>query len=226
MTEAKHASFVELLRDAQSGDESALSLLLEHLYVRVTQRMLRDSTISAQLAGDTAEDIAAETIEKIADAYPRCEARTDPELLAWTFRIASNIATDRFRSMASRIFLLCVADALEDMDRAPSARLSDEPPLDEDDSVLLQVTMHAYDQLPATAAEILWHRLVEQPSWAETARRYGTTEGGARRRFQRAVSRLRRSVGRGLGERPVREREAAQRALDRRAVAPSGRPHR
>ena len=61
MTDTGRTEWLRLLKAAQTGDDAALTRLLERLYVRVTMRMLRESSVRAQLAGATAEDIAQET---------------------------------------------------------------------------------------------------------------------------------------------------------------------
>lgn len=210
--------WLRLLHAAQSGDDAALTLLLERLYVRITTRMLRESSVRAQLAGATAEDIAVETIERVAAAVTRCHAQTDAEVLGWAYQIAGNVAKDHFRSSAARVFLLCVVDALDDQEASISTALTDEAtPSDEDEAMLVRAVFAGYDSLPDSAAELIWHRLTGQPSWAETAALLGTTENGARRRFQRAIHRLRGAIGRFVDALPVAERAAARRALARRA---------
>ena len=210
--------------------EAALAELLGRLgevLVRFGERQLR----RLPDPHDAAQDVAQETLLRVARGAAACDADCDARFLAWVFTIARHVVTDELRSSARRVGVprraedlqrlgdVCTFDAWtqgsgDGLDHEAATRAA---------GSLAAVTRAAYDALPPATADLLWLRAVGGATWPAVAAALGTTAAGAKRRFQRATKRMQRAVLNGIAALPARERAAALAAL---GADPVAGPHR
>lgn len=198
---------VELAKAAQDGCEQALERLLAQVHVHVV-RSCRVWLTGAGAA--VADEVAQETLVRIAARIDECRADADAMLLAWCRAIARNAAIDCLREHKAEweVRTLTGGVALDvSGDAAPENTAAVRTLLDALDEVL--------ESESGPAQTLLWLRLVQRDTWAEAGETLGITAGAAKRRFQRTMVRLRKAVSRTLALRPPREREQALRWLAR-----------
>lgn len=192
----RHETVTVLMRRAQEGNVSALDALL----VRLRPALLRYlvGRFARRWSTEAAEDVAQETLVRVAERLRSYRGATDGEVYAWAFAIARNFALATLRSTlpetlpaGDRVAVAAVhgtneaaVDLLGDreFDRvAASTRMS-------------RLVVQAYDTLPADAALLIWHRVIEGLAWADIAAEHATTPAAAKRRFQRMQQTIRRRV--------------------------------
>lgn len=196
--ERRGSSLVELARRARCPDRStdadvALDALVERLYP-LCERFLARRLRSFRDAQDVAADAAQETMVRIATALDTCRAATDRELVAWVLVTARRTLIDMYRSPATGLAARSLAVELDDDADVTDAPEDGEGARGAPRRTLLALALQAYDALTNETAELLWWRLVGGAEWSEVAEQLATTPGGAKRRFQRAQTTLRRSV--------------------------------
>jgi len=142
-----------------------------------------------------AEELTQETLVRIAASIDRCRARSEPEFRAWVHTIARRLVIDWYRRRQEEIDRRLWAAAWEatlhgQVEEAPAA----DEAVDVVGLVLRQLLAEAYGSLSPETQEAIWRRLQLGETWAEVGRAIGTTEGGAKRRWQRAVVRMRKEM--------------------------------
>jgi RNA polymerase sigma factor (sigma-70 family) len=183
-------SLAVLMHLAGCGDESALEEFLVRVY-RIARAFVRRRLPRA--ADDVfVEDAAAETVSRVAHAFPRCRAKNEGEAVAWVLETARNAAIDLHRQELRD----ALAIALGDAELASAAAAPSTSGISPAERALLDVLADTHDALPSDLQLLLWTRLIEGATWIEASERVGTTPSGAKRRYQRAQARLRRELTR------------------------------
>lgn len=183
---------------ARGGDEEALDGLLEHVRP-ILLRDVRDRVRSASATEAVAEELTQEVLLRVAEGLATCRARSEAQLLAWSRTIARHVVID-WRRRRSQEHELRIADSLADPHRREPLGGSLGPHElgahgdAEVDQVLGRILMEAQDALSPGTRCVLVSRLLYGDTWRAAGNRAGTSSGGAKRRYQRAVVRLRREV--------------------------------
>lgn len=201
-----------LAERARCGDDEALEQLLAGIHVRV----LRFFRAWLHHRGDweeLAQDLAQDTLLRIARSIGGCQAATDVELIRWCLRVARNIGIDHLRAVrdewdATELALTAGDGPLVQLD-APWQADAQVPT--EGARVLLGVLSEVLANEPDEAHELLWERLVAGSPWGSAGAALGVPETAAKRRFQRTQARIRLAVLRRLVGLPQRELAAVRR---------------
>ena len=211
---ARTRKLVVLMARAREGDEHALESLLAEVHVHV-HRFFSRWLYRRPGWEDTVDDLAQETIIKIARSLDTPLAENDAILLEWCTTVALNAGTDYLRSMRdewdTRAFfseaetLGALGWELQDCDIEEDAGAR----------ILLRILREAHEEEGGDAQTLLWHRLVQGDEWAETGDVLGIPHTAAKRRFQRMQGRIRHAVLRKLIALPPDEFIAARRWIAR-----------
>ena len=188
---ATEASLLQILDEARRGDEQSLEELLKRLLPTVRAwcvGRLRDPRLHALV-----DDIVQETAIRIVRHLGSCRASSSRELAAWTLSIAQREALRAIEHGWIRYWVsLEGAGVLGDQgDDADSKGLVSGP--------LATLLSEAYSGLPEGTQRLLYLRIIEGWSWKEVGAEFDTTAGGAKRRCQRALARLKAYVLTGRG---------------------------
>lgn len=156
-------------------------------------------------ARDDLEDLTQAAMGQIARRLEQCRADSDRALRAWARAVAWHVALDTLRSdraSPTRHTLPSPSQAEAALQDVALAQWRAEqgaelwPDARERRRVrLARAAVCALDGLPQATGLLFWLRVMEGAAWQEVAAVLGTTPGGAKRRFQRAVATLRRRVG-------------------------------
>ena len=180
------AALMQALQGAQEGDEEALGVLLERLLPLARSwcvGRLRDPGLT-----DLVDDVVQETGVRIIRHVRKCRASSAGELVSWVLTIAhreSSRALDRHWMRYRAILetdLVHRGDQPGDLERSKRMRQM---------AALLSA---AYAQLPQGTQKLIYLRLMEGMSWAEVGLQCHCTAAAAKRRYQRALARLRKEV--------------------------------
>ncbi|HYH80568.1 MAG TPA: sigma factor [Longimicrobium sp.] len=194
---ARTRKLVTLVARAREGDEAALESLLVDVHVHV-HRFFSRWLYKRPGWEDTVDDLAQETLIKIARSLDTSLAENDAVLLEWCSTVALNAGIDYLRSMRdewdTRAFMDDV-DAFRALNWDWQERETEE---DAGAVIVLRLLREAHEQEGADAQTLLWHRLVVGDEWAETGGELGIAHTAAKRRFQRMQERLRHAVLKGL----------------------------
>ena len=213
MAGTSRSSLAVLMRTAQLGSShsaGALNTLMTELHA-IVWHFLRPRLSGWRDARDVTNDCAQETLVRLFLGYQQCRAESDHAVIAWACTTARHALQDLLRSPESGIlasqFAATIAYAGADSERdAPNRRAIDllgmswevasgkrpeEYPARE---TLLALAMDAYNAAAADTGEMLWWRLIIGAEWSDVAEHLGTTQAGAKRRFQRAQVALRQAV--------------------------------
>jgi RNA polymerase sigma factor (sigma-70 family) len=181
----EHA-LVRLSMAAKNGCGQALEHLLAEVHVHVA-RCCR--TWLSRIGQGAVEEVAQEALIRVAAGLGACRAENDEDLLAWCRTVARHAAFDRLRSHQREWDVRVFAEELDQVEcEIPDPENATEP------SVLLQALDEALDAEPEAVHSLLWHRLVQRDGWEEAAGVLDLTPAGAKRRFQRTMARLRRTI--------------------------------
>lgn len=181
----------DLVEKARGGDFSAYETLFErhrNLVFRFVYQMCRRQ--------DDAEDLTQEVFVRALQNLHRY--RDQAKFTTWLLRIASNLATDRARSLNRRAALEAeqASDGLAWMTLDRS-----EDPVENLETERFRASVEAaMMQLKPHQREIIVMRDVEQLPYVEIAEILGCSEGGAKLRALRARKALRDQVSKLLGE--------------------------
>ncbi len=194
------------LHRAQGGERHAQEKLLATLHIPI-RNYVSGHTGHMPDGGDLADDVAQETLIRIATRLQSCRATTDPQVLAWALAIARTRLIDYLRRVEPGIERLEFEVAEPDgaRGRAP------EP----DGAALGSILRKVVRSLPPETRALLELRVDHGESWSDIASVLRTTAAGAKRRFQRAQARLRRELDAQADRLPVRQREAVHERLRR-----------
>lgn len=216
----------ETLRDGElremaeqaSDDDEVLERLLAHLHPRVVHFLARRFEFDRE-AEELIQDLAQETLVRIALSIGECRAISDRQLVAWAFTIARNVSFDHLRRLRHEVAALRFVTDLERIAGRVSSSAWDlgGSPGNPADRLLYETLGAACDVLEASTIELLWARLTDGLAWDEVAERFGTSPQAAKRRYQRAQRRLRSEVSRRLRSLPEPERADLERRLGLRS---------
>lgn len=194
-------NLLPLLRRAEAGDDDALEEFLVRAY-RIARAFVRRRL--PRSADDAfVEDAAVETVGRVAGAFVRCRARTEGEAVAWILETARNTSIDLHRQELRQV----LAGTLEDLELAGAAPTPAPGATSPAEAALLDLLGETHAALPADLQLLLWTRLVAGATWAEAGEQVGTTSAGAKRRYQRAQTRLRRELVRRIHQLPAPKRD-------------------
>ncbi|MHB1068781.1 MAG: RNA polymerase sigma factor [Gemmatimonadaceae bacterium] len=127
------------------------------------------------------EDVAQEALLRVWINRRRCRADTDAGVAAWIATITRCTAIDLLRS-DWRVPTISID--VECAWNPPADTLGEAP---RGAALLAELSW----TLGETDAEVLWHRLVSNQEWSEIGQALGISWTAARRRYQRAITRLR-----------------------------------
>ena len=182
-------ALIDLADRARSGDEQALEKLLTRLHAPVTRFLERRLQHNAA-AQFYAADVAADTLVRVTGSLDQCRASSDREFMAWILTIARNAALDLLRKGFIRYSAAMLLDGLASEHR-PDDFLTEVTPTDR---AIADILAQSYGELSPASQELAWLHAVQGSSWREIADALGTTQSGAKRRWQRIQARLRRAV--------------------------------
>lgn len=198
---------VPLLRRATAGDDAALQTLLSEVAVPL-RRFLRHRVWDHSGREVLLDDLVQESLLRIYGSLHACAAETDGQFLSWCLAIARSALLDHLRVYQRQLLLL---DAGMDIEAAAGNVSAWEWKQEAEGSsalsVLLQVLQKMEAQLPADTSTLLWLRVQNSASWSEVGVALGTTEAGAKRRYQRVQRTLRKAVLRRVHDLPPAERD-------------------
>jgi RNA polymerase sigma-70 factor (ECF subfamily) len=179
----------QLIPAAAEGDAAALGELLAAL-LPIAERYTRPFLASRRDGYDAHQDLLQEWTVRVLRALPNCRATEDEQLVDWALAIARRTVAQFYRTEWSHM------SGREDIADCSIDVYGQATPEDETDpeSELRLALREAYANLSTSAAEICWMRLVQGASWEEVGVAFGTTTSGAKRRFQRALGRLRHRI--------------------------------
>lgn len=195
---------------ARAGDGAALETALALLHPVISQFIARRFRVGVDVR-DFVADVAQDALIRIAKGIGQCRATEAGQVRAWALEAARSAALDYLRSSASGLSLLGRAVRLD----GPVAeallwnewqRPDEDPSAVSPATVLCRLAVDAQNQLPAPHIQLIWSRLVDGASWAEIGEQFGTTAAGAKRRYQRAQSAVRKAVLRSVAAVPEPER--------------------
>jgi RNA polymerase sigma-70 factor (ECF subfamily) len=189
--DARRAHELELVRRAQSGDESAFRDLVERHQAKVfslVHRILRNR--------EDAEDIAQLVFTKVYFALQRFDCRCS--LLTWICKIALNECYSHFRKRRAQ--KECELDAL-DLETMPSA---DAAPAADSRVAMRDFVRKLMGKIPEEERLLLVLKEVEGHSIGELAQMTGSSESAIKTKLFRARHKLVEAAGR-LSHRPAPE---------------------
>ena len=177
------------------GAKSSLEQLLTELY-RPIKRFAAARLSRFADAEEIAADVAQETLFHLARSYRQCTATTVGQLMQWALVSARRVLIDMLRSPGSGLAARTITVELSKVIVSETFQesIGGREEFSQTREAILRLAVEAYDQLPESAAALLWWRLIAGQDWTEIARIFGTTKSGAKRRFQRAQNALRRQV--------------------------------
>lgn len=210
---------------ARQGDGEALSRLLAAVRPEIV-RYLESKLASHPSSHALAEELAQDTLVRVANAVRECRAETVGQLKAWLKTIARRRTIDHYRRRQQELEARAWS-VWDEGERASStawqeAREARISLVDEDaseaEAALGELLLEAQAVLSEGTQEVLRRRILYGDTWAEAGRSAGTTAGGARRRWQRAQVRLRREVLRRAESLPADIRQEVLRLIGEGAL--------
>ena len=183
---AAETSLLQALWDAQRGDERALGVLLEHVLPIARSWCL--GRLEDPGLRDLVDDIVQETGIRIVKHVETCRASSTRELAAWVLAIAHRESIRLLDRNWLRYRAVLEAGGRHQVEQAADAEVVS---ASREVGTLLS---EAYDRLPERAQELIYLRLMEGRRWAEIGTEFDTTAGAAKRRYQRALARLKKEV--------------------------------
>lgn len=197
---------IDLLKRVRKGDRTARSRLLgqlrPHVLRYVTNRVRSHASTRA-----VAEELTQVVLLRITRSLEDCRARTHGQLWGWVRTIADRLVIDRHRRRKHEREARAWTSR---PDHSPAAEEGDGPasvvgPENESETVeriIGRLLYRAQDALSSGTRTVVRRRLLRGETWTQVAEAVGTTAGGAKRRWQRALPRLRDEVLSGVRDLP------------------------
>lgn len=180
----------ELGRRASRGDAAALNQLLAQVQ-DIIHRYLASRLMDSADHDDVAGDLRQEVLIRAAGAVARCTFESDHAVLAWMLMIARNVLLDHLRAERGRGDVLARGE-LEPLAQNAALARWQRPAEDAATRALLEeMTARALCGLPEATRDLVRLRVQLGLTWKEVGKALGTTESGAKRRFQRSQASLR-----------------------------------
>jgi RNA polymerase sigma factor (sigma-70 family) len=193
----RSTELVGLAARARDGDPHALERFLVEVHVHV-HRYLTRWLYRRRGWEDTADDLAQETLIRIARGLDGCGAVNDTMLLEWVRTVTRNVGTDYLRSMRDEWeqseFLRTVNAAVDSELWEREIEKWEREIIELGPGIMLRILREAHATESEDAQALLWHRLVQGDEWSETGDAVGIAHTAAKRRYQRAQARLRHAV--------------------------------
>ena len=177
-------SFLALLRASAATDAGESALAQRALVAAaevIVRRTLRRWVDGVLLRRGLMDDVVQEALLRLWINRARCRARSDAEAVGWVSAIARCTAADLLRPEWR---MPTISVEFENALRAASDAEDDEVGL-AGRIAWLSWTLREQD------SAILWHRLVLNQEWCDVGASLGISWTAARRRYQRAILRLR-----------------------------------
>lgn len=196
MEESDQSEWMALLNRSRQGEERALDLLLGRIRPEVV-RYLRHRLQSHPATDALAEELAQEVLIRVARSIDECRATNRASLRSWTRTIARRVAIDwhRRRKMELGRRVWEASNGVENraVARALSASMPGVGDAGDDESiqVLGRLLYEAQEVLSEDTRQVIRRRLLYGDTWEQVGEMIGTSAGGAKRRWQRAVTRMR-----------------------------------
>jgi RNA polymerase sigma-70 factor (ECF subfamily) len=188
---------LSLLATAAAGDLRGQEALLAVLHIPI-RRYLAARLARTRDPGDLADDLAQDTLIHLLGRLPQCAARSDAQVVAWALTVARTRLIDHIRRSRARPSPPAPDASLV---RAPGAGV-------QTDRLLARIVRRAFTGIPCGTARLIRMRVLEGRTWPQVATEMRTTTAAAKRRFQRAQSRLRRALEEAIAALPDRDRAA------------------
>lgn len=185
----------QLFLGARKGDWASREELLGRLRPRIL-RLIRHRVSGAIAARLVAEDITQDVLVRINGSMERCDAQSEAQLMAWVFTIARHAVIDWRRQRVREHVGRCEWQSPEIVRNV--ARATREP-VAKADRLVGELLLEAQGVLSPDTQEVIRQRLLFGATWRAAGEAVGTTAGGARRRWQRAVARLEREMLQRIG---------------------------
>lgn len=193
---SRSTDLYRLFLGAQKGDSASRDELLGCLRPRIL-RLIRYRVSGAIEAQAVAEDITQDVLVRVNGAMKRCDAQSETQFMAWVFTIARNAIIDWRRQRMREHVGRCEWQSPEIVQNA--ARATREP-VSKADRLVGELLLEAQRVLSPDTQEVIRQRLLFGATWRAAGEAVGTTAGGARRRWQRAVARLEREILQRIGK--------------------------
>lgn len=197
------ASLVELRDRAKRGNERSLVALLRRMRPAINAR-IRSSRPAAN--GFIHDDLRSVAEARLAVNLHSSRAETEGEFITWAMAVIRSAILDAVTSRYARESRELVPHHRLDAPAVPLEGGVDAPAPREE---VLTCLRRAYERLPNRTQLILWERLVNRLTWAEVGETFGISGAAAKRRYQRAISRLRKAVLKCIRGLPPSARERA-----------------
>lgn len=200
---------------ARGGDRDALNDLLREIRPPILQD-IRSRVRSAPASEAVARDLTQDALLKMAVGLPDCRAGTEAQLWAWCRTIARRVVIDWYRKSSLELERGAEGDLSEHLRVHGLVGQPGHPKADpgtfrsELDQTLGEILLEAQAALSPGTQRVLVSRLLYSDTWRAAGSRIDTSRGGAKRRYQRALERLRREVLERIGQ---LEREELRSAL-------------
>lgn len=216
---ARSADLVALAARARSGDEQALERLLAAVHVHI-RRYFRFWLYRRNDWEETVEDLAQEALIKVARGIAGCTAVTDTQLITWCCAVSQNVGVDYLRATRNEWELMAIRVDMAKIEDLDSDWRQGEIEVDTGMSIMLRILRDVHAAENDETQQLLWHRLERENEWSETGSALGIAHTAAKRRFQRAQSRLRYAVLEKLIALPPDELGAVRRWMERLETFP------
>lgn len=186
-----------LARKAKQQDDRALQELLRQIRPGVL-RYLRHRVRSQPASRWLAEEMTQDVLLKVATHIGQVRATTESQFIAWVRTVGRNTVRDWHRRREAEL-----ERRIAESDRGAGERWLrvayawgeiDAPDIDRVDELIGRLLMEAQGELSSGTQEVVRRKLLLCETWQETGEAVGTTGPGAKRRWQRAVDRMRREV--------------------------------
>ena len=177
-------SFLALLRASAAIDAEASAFAQRALIVAaevIVRRTLQRWVDGVLLRRGLMDDVVQEALLRLWVNRAKCRAQSDAEAVGWVTAIARCTAADALRPEWR---MPTISVEVESALRSSAGAEDDDPGL-AGRIAWLSWTLREQD------SAVLWHRLVLNQEWCDVGASLGISWTAARRRYQRAVLRLR-----------------------------------
>jgi RNA polymerase sigma factor (sigma-70 family) len=156
---------------------------------------------------DLADDVAQETLIRIVSRLDACRASVDLQVLAWALAIARTRLADHLR------VVLADVERMNDETTSIASPTASASTPSSALGVLGRLVRKVVRTLPEDTRLLLDLRVTQGETWPSIARLLGTSAAGAKRRFQRAQTRLQREINEQAARLPANQKKAVQERL-------------
>lgn len=181
---------------ARAGDSASGDALLRELRPAV-QRAILARVHRAISAHAVAEELTQDVLLRVSTALQECHARSGAEFMSWAFTITRHVVIDWRRRRTAQ--LEHRADGVSVDGVQPDTDFANES-VSEVSRILGRLLLDAQVELNLRTQEVIRQRLLYGATWRVAGQAAGTTAGGAKRRWQRAMPRLEEAILRGVRE--------------------------